>query len=39
MSNLVKEGFENIDGLFVCQHGRPFFVQTEKKNIDKMFDR
>ncbi|MCF7835395.1 DNA mismatch repair endonuclease MutL [Candidatus Gracilibacteria bacterium] len=39
MLNLIKEGFENIEGLFVCQHGRPFFVQVEKKNIDKLFDR
>lgn len=39
MLNLVKDWFENIEGMFVCQHGRPFFVQVEKKNIDKMFDR
>lgn len=39
MSNLIKDGFENIEWLFVCQHGRPFFIQMEKKNIDKMFDR
>ncbi len=39
MSNLIKEWFDSIEGMFVCQHGRPFFVQVEKKNIDKMFDR
>ncbi|MCK9466855.1 MAG: DNA mismatch repair endonuclease MutL [Candidatus Absconditabacterales bacterium] len=39
MANLVKEGFETIDGMFVCQHGRPFFVKIEKTNVDKMFDR
>lgn len=39
MVNLVKDGFENIDGMFVCQHGRPFFVEIKKKNIDKLFDR
>lgn len=39
MTNLIKDWFENIEGMFVCQHGRPFFVQVEKKNIDKMFDR
>lgn len=39
MLNLVKDWFENIEGMFVCQHGRPFFVQVDKKNIDKLFDR
>jgi len=39
MANLVKEWFETIDGMFVCQHGRPFFVKIEKTNVDKMFDR
>jgi len=39
MANLIKEWFDSIEGMFVCQHGRPFFVQVEKKNIDKMFDR
>lgn len=39
MSNLVKEWFEHIPGMFVCQHGRPFFIQTDKNHIDKLFDR
>ncbi len=39
MLNLVRDWFENIEGMFVCQHGRPFFVQVDKKNIDKLFDR
>lgn len=39
MTNLVKDGFTGIPGLFVCQHGRPFFIKTEKKDIDKFFDR
>lgn len=39
MMHLIKDGFENIEGMFVCQHWRTFFVQVEKKNIDKMFDR
>ncbi len=39
MANLIKEWFENIDGMFVCQHGRPFFVKIEKGSVDKMFDR
>ncbi|HOG15646.1 MAG TPA: DNA mismatch repair endonuclease MutL [Candidatus Absconditabacterales bacterium] len=39
MANLVKEGFDSIEGMFVCQHGRPFFVKIEKGSVDKMFDR
>jgi len=39
MSQLVKDWFEHIPWMFVCQHGRSFFVQIEKKNIDKLFDR
>jgi len=39
MENLIKEGFENVDGMFVCQHGRPSFVKISKIDIDKLFDR
>jgi DNA mismatch repair ATPase MutL len=39
MSNLVKEGFDIIDWMFVCQHGRPFFVKIDKDKIDILFDR
>ena len=39
ISNLVKEGFDTIDGMFVCQHGRPFFVKIDKNKIDTLFDR
>lgn len=39
MTNLVKDWFSHIPWLFVCQHGRPFFIKTEKKDIDKFFDR
>lgn len=39
MTNLVKEWFTAIPWLFVCQHGRPFFIKTEKGDIDKFFDR
>ncbi|MDR0860448.1 MAG: hypothetical protein LBO09_05795 [Candidatus Peribacteria bacterium] len=39
MEQLIKDGFEKIPGLFVCQHGRPFFVKIDKREIDKMFDR
>lgn len=39
MTNLVKDGFAGVPWLFVCQHGRPFFIKTEKWDIDKFFDR
>lgn len=39
MTRLLRDGFEYIEGMFVCQHGRPFFVKIEKKTIDKFFDR
>ena len=39
MEQLVQEGFEKIPGLFVCQHGRPFFIRIDKSEVDKMFDR
>jgi DNA mismatch repair ATPase MutL len=30
MTNLIKDGLVGVPGLFVCQHGRPFFIKTEK---------
>jgi DNA mismatch repair protein MutL len=39
MVNLLEDGFKFIDGMFVCQHGRPFFVKIEKKDVDRLFDR
>lgn len=39
MQQLVQDGFELIPGMFVCQHGRPFFVKMDKKHIDGLFDR
>lgn len=39
MASLVKEWFDTIEWMFVCQHGRPFFVKIEKGSVDKMFDR
>lgn len=39
MKQLVEDGFGLIPGMFVCQHGRPFFVKMEKKQIDSLFDR
>ncbi len=39
MQQLVQDGFEFIPGMFVCQHGRPFFVKMDKKHVDGLFDR
>lgn len=39
MNQLVKDGFTYIPWSFVCQHGRPFCIEIEKKEIDSMFDR
>ena len=39
MEELIKNWFEKIPWMFVCQHGRPFFVRIEKKEIDWFFDR
>lgn len=39
MKQLLEDGFRQIPGMFVCQHGRPFFVKMEKKHIDGLFER
>ena len=39
MEELVKNWFEKIPWMFVCQHWRPFFVRIEKNEIDWFFDR
>lgn len=39
MEQLVKDWFEKIPWMFVCQHWRPFFVKVEKHEIDWFFDR
>lgn len=39
MTNLVRDWFTWVPWLFVCQHGRPFFIKTPKWDIDKFFDR
>jgi DNA mismatch repair protein MutL len=39
MQQLVNDGFEHISWSFVCQHGRPFAIEIDKKQIDTMFDR
>jgi len=39
MEQLVRDGLTHIDSMFVCQHGRPFFIKIDKKQIDGMMDR
>jgi len=39
MQQLMQDGITHIDGLFVCQHGRPSVVATNKHDIDELFDR
>ena len=39
IEQLINDWFEKIPWMFVCQHGRPFFVKIEKKEIDWFFDR
>ncbi len=39
MEQLIKDWFDNIEGMFVCQHGRPSFVKIDKEDIEKLFDR
>lgn len=39
MKQLLEDGMQMIDGLFVCQHGRPSVVKIERKYLDALFDR
>ncbi len=39
MQRLVQDGFSHIDGMFVCQHGRPFFIKMNRGDVDGLFDR
>ncbi|MBU0626347.1 hypothetical protein KKH82_02745 [Patescibacteria group bacterium] len=39
LSQLVKEGFKEIDGMLMAQDGKSFFVKSNKKDLDKFFDR
>lgn len=39
MEQLIKDWFEYIWGMFVCQHWRPSFVKVDKWEIEKLFDR
>jgi DNA mismatch repair protein MutL len=39
IQQLIQDGITHIDGMFVCQHGRPSVVGTHKRDIDELFDR
>lgn len=39
MQRLVEDWFSEIEWMFVCQHGRPFFIKMTKKDLDGLFDR
>jgi DNA mismatch repair protein MutL len=39
MQQLLDDGMTKVDGMFVCQHGRPFWIQIPRSHIDKMVDR
>jgi len=39
MVELIKEGLDMIENMFTAQAGRPFFVKSDKKELDKFFDR
>jgi len=39
MKQLLEDWMHIIDGLFVCQHGRPSVVKVEKKYVEALFDR
>ncbi len=39
MQSLITQWLENIAGMFVCQHGRPFMWRFDKWDMDKLFHR
>lgn len=39
MQSLIKQWLENIPGMFVCQHGRPFIRRFDKSDMDRLFHR
>ncbi len=39
MKQLIEDGLAYIDGMFVCQHGRPSVVRVSKENIEGLFER
>lgn len=39
MNQLIKDWFEYINWMFVCQHWRPSFIKISRENIDWLFDR
>lgn len=39
MKQLIEDGIDHIDGMFVCQHGRPSVVRVSRGNVDGLFER
>jgi DNA mismatch repair ATPase MutL len=39
MQKLMQDGIEHIEGMFVCQHGRPSVVKIPRGDVDGLFDR
>jgi DNA mismatch repair protein MutL len=39
MQQLMHDACAYIDGMFVCQHGRPSVVAIQKHQVDAMFER
>ncbi len=39
MKNLIQDWFTNIEGMFVCQHGRAGVIKIPKHDIEKLFGR
>jgi len=39
MIELVKEGFDMMENMFTSPSGKPFFVKSDKKELDKFFER
>jgi DNA mismatch repair ATPase MutL len=39
MIELIKEGFDVIENMLTPPHAGPFFVKSDRKELDKFFDR
>lgn len=39
MKKLIQDWFINIEGMFVCQHGRAGVIKIPKQDIEKLFGR
>ena len=39
MEKLINDGITYVQGMFVCQHGRPAVVAVAKTHVEKLFER